>query len=90
MQVAGVHMDVLKSSVVFEKSQQTTQIDVVAACPTLQGNGGQGMASHHDGLRVSTYNDNHDDLGLVCVGWRTFHMRSKFGEYYYNVLVVVV
>lgn len=37
MQVAGVNMDVLKTSMVFEKSWLSTQIDVVAACPKLQG-----------------------------------------------------
>ncbi|XP_075869688.1 uncharacterized protein LOC142879981 [Nelusetta ayraudi] len=35
--VAGVHMDVLRTSTVFQKNWLSTQIDAVAACPTLRG-----------------------------------------------------
>lgn len=38
LQVAGVPMTVLTTSIIFEKKWLATQIDAAAACPTSEGN----------------------------------------------------
>lgn len=51
-------MDVLRTSAVFKKNWLSTQLDAVAACPTIRGNDHvsnreQGVASHRE--RVLSY-----------------------------------
>lgn len=58
LQVAGVHMDVLRTATVFTKNWLSAQIDAVAACPMQRGKGRvsnrkQGVASHRE--RVLSY-----------------------------------